>query len=446
MNVIEKYRYKFFFLLTFLVYFLSFSNNILRVADNNYRFFDRIDEVLIINRLMVSQQESPFAHSAYVGNYSYRAYIGSDNSIIERKAQDAGAMTALTYDDYLESRTPYHPQFEAYMSHPGGTGLLYSLIQEVLPTHNTTNLLLFRLFTILLSALVLSLFVYWLYKNYGLTVALVTFILSAHIPIIILLSYNLWWAFWSYYIPFITATLILEYRKRKNRLLFDNKLLLYILMTCFLKFFFTGFEFITSTLVMAVCPVIYYLILENKRIKSSFIYLTKSSIAALSGILLGVFYLITQARLYTGSWTAGLNHMVDAFFRRSIYNEGMKEPLLLETFKSFGARDVFRLDYNSDITITYTTLTIAVILLCTILYASRHKLQEMNNRANIALIFITLIAASGPLSWIVVFTQHARYHTLDIIVMYMPFCLYAFAIIGLSLKIMIKMIFSRRLK
>lgn len=449
MDFIKRHKYKLFFFFIFVIFILSFSNNILRVTDDNYRSFDRVDELFIINRLQVSQLESPFAYSGLVGNTHYSAYLEENGTITplelekdEKGEYDLGAKIALDYDDYLAQRIPHDMVYSPYLSHPGGQAMLYSLIQEILPVNNPLKLLIFRMISILLSALILSLFLVWLYRNYNLTIALITFVQLALIPIIILFSYNLWWAFWSYYIPFITMLLVLESRKSKGIAMFDHKLLVYMLITCFLKVFFTGFEFITSTLVMSICPIIYYLILEKADRKGGIIYFLKSSLAALLGVVLGALLLLTQIRFYSGSWQSAVDHIADAFARRSLYDENVDKIdfSLPDVFEFFAVRDVYRLDYNTDITISYGTLFLIITLLCIALYLFRNRIGEMKERKNVSLILISLVAILGPLSWIVIFAQHAMFHSLDIVVMYMPYCLFGFAVIGLAIDIAVKAI------
>lgn len=436
MQKIKQFRHLIFFGFTFIIYTLSFSFNILRVTDDNFRFFDRVDESMIIGRLIASQHEGPLAYSGLVGGYQFEYYIGDDGSLIEREhdynidgSLNQQAHISSIYNDYTTGRKIYNGEYVAYKSQPGGQGLIYSLLQEIIPLDNSMKLQIIRLISIMLNALFLSLFMVWIYHNFNLAVAITTFILSAFIPILILFGYSLWWVLWSYYIPFCLLLLILDKRKRQGRKLFDNKLLIYTTIFTFFKFFLTGFEFITSSLVMSVCPIIYYLILDKEEIKEGLIFFFKSCIAAFSGIALGIIYLIGQIYFLTKNWEAGIDHIMDAFFRRSAYSSDAQESAV-SVIKTYLERDVFRFDWNLDLTIKYSTLLIIILTIAVLFFFVRKKVQLLQERKYFALCITTLISLLAPLSWFVIFSQHASVHSLDIIVWYLPFCLFAFAMIG----------------
>lgn len=444
---IKNLRFHLFFLFVFTIYTLSFSVNILRVTDDNFRFFDRVDETMIIGRLIASQHESPFAYSGLVGGYNFEYYLEDDDSLRKRQYEynedgslNERAHLASIYDDYVSERKIYNGEYEAYKSQPGGQGLIYSLIQEILPFDNGIKLQIIRLISIMLNSLFLAIFMTWVYRNFNLTIALITFLLSAFIPIFILFGYSLWWVLWSYYIPFCGLLTILDYRKRNGLKLFDNKLFIYLGLFTFLKFFLTGFEFITSALIMSVCPIIYYLLLENKNIKNSLVYFFKSSFAALAGIALGTLYLFTQISLLKNDWKAGIEHIIDAFFRRSVYNGEEINISPLEVINTYLGRDVFRLDWNLDITIKYSTLLLIIISFSILLIILYKKRTLLTDRKYIALAITTLISILAPLSWFVLFTQHAFVHSLDIIVWYFPFCLLGFMVIGTVMNLPLKII------
>lgn len=442
---ISDYKYSLFFFVITAIYSLSFSVNILRVTDDNFRFFDRVDEEMIIGRLMASQLESPFAYSGLPGSYVFQYYKNDDGSLREKVLEydedgelNIRSKIETTYNDYITQQQIHEGKYNAYMTQPGGQGIMYSLLQEILPVDNGAKLQIFRLITILLSAIFLSLFMTWIYKNFNLTVAIVTFLLSAFIPIFILFGYSLWWALWSYYIPFTVLLLVLDRRKRKGVELFDNRLLLYIVGLLFMKFFFTGFEFITSVLVMSVCPIIYYLILENKSLKNSIVYFVKSSLAAVSGVLVGIAFLMTQIYFLAGSLSAGVEYLQGAFLRRSSYSEMMDKISIFDVLDRHLNREVFRFDWNTDLTIKYSTLLLIIGLLCLLFVFLRKKTSLLQTRNYLSLISITAISILGPLAWITILTQHAYTHSLDIVVWYFPFCFFGFAIIGVGVNLLIE--------
>jgi len=77
----------------------------------------------------------------------------------------------------------------------------------------------------------------------------------------------------------------------------------------------------------------------------------------------------------------------------------------------------------------------------TSVFLLRYRSSEKKeiNRTGVALIVTTWYSILSPLSWLIVFRDHAALHTrLDFIVWQMPFTLYGFALVGFVLSFLLK--------
>ena len=246
-----------FVFISFLLLTISYAFNPFKITDDNYRGFDRADEGNVLGRMVLSREKGIFYKGAITGQYGNYKYsekeLNSDNPPLILNDKSSYGLAQL-YDDYINDREIYGGSFHPYKTQPGGHAILYSFLQKISPFSGKVNLSLFRFITIGLSALVFALFAGWVFRNFGTLTGIITFLLIFLSPWFFRFAFNLWWALWSFYIPFITMLLVLERRKKRGLQLFDNKLICYLCIALFVKFQFTGAEFITSTLVTAVCP------------------------------------------------------------------------------------------------------------------------------------------------------------------------------------------------
>ena len=430
-----------FCLLTFILFVISYSTNVFRITDDNYKQFDRADEGNVLGRMILSKEKGILHKGGITGQYHDYKYSEADkkseNPPLILSDPTVYPLSQL-YDDYINDREISGGVFHAYKSQPGGQAMMYSVLQNVLPFSGKTNLAIFRLMTVAFTALAFSLFLGWVYRNFKFAVALICFFFLFLSPVLFRFTINLWWALWSFYIPFITMLLVLERRKRIGRELFDTKLLIILAISVFVKFFFTGGEFITSTLVSATTPIIFYLLLQ-KRIYgiNKWIYFFKSCIAALIGMLMGIMLLVIQLRDFFGNWVDAFKHIIFSYTKHNTGTVNMEYSKMsfTETLTFYFSTDMFYTPFSSTIRFSFGSFTIITLVLGLLLCLFQTKFSIANWALCKALLITTLISLIGPYSWYIFFPAHAAVHTaFDAIVWYMPFLLFAFVVWGVFIN------------
>ncbi|MFR9166526.1 MAG: hypothetical protein ACLVKO_10035 [Dysgonomonas sp.] len=300
---------------------------------------------------------------------------------------------------------------------------------------------IFRVINAVLLALCFLLFLKWVFRNYGFLTSIITFGLIFLSPWIIKFGHNLWWAFWSFYIPFLTMLLVYEKNYPNTKKFSPAKIFLFMYFAVFLKCFFTGFEFISATLMAAFSPIVYYLILEKETFKKTVITFVKNSIAALMGVITAMVILILQIKVKEGFFMNGINHIINSYLIRTTLDPAKEIPMSTgEILKQYIFEGYpFPLHTLIGIKLSFATLlTVILIFSMLILYLSkdRHKI--------IALLAATLFSVLAPLSWFLIFKEHAATHPfLNYVVWYIPFLLYGFIIIGLGISLIIKPIINK---
>lgn len=430
---------------------ISYAFNLFSITDSNYKFFDRGDESNIIGRLLVSRTEGIASEGFLTGNYydyKYKLQEGETvplSSLTPKEQRSYNEQSSQNYDDFINDRTLYDGTFAPYKTQPGGQAFMYVVLDHLLPISGKYKLILFRMITILLSALLLTLFAKWTSSNYGFFVGLAVFALIFISPWFFRFAYSLWWTLWSYYIPFIFLLFYLDKKRRDANPKLDLKFYGLLCLAIFIKFFFTGPEFLTTTLVMAICPIIYHLYVTRETFKSSIIYLSKSSIACILGVLLGMLLLVVQIKMLTGSWLSGFEHIIDSFVKRSAYGESSDFKVLDIVLMYFKGEALY---YEG---IHFPSISFGFLFLlisCAsggILYMSPKQADHGIQIKSRALVLTTFISVLAPLSWVVIFSEHAFTHShIDYIVWYMPYLLYGYCIIALFCQQSISFALSKK--
>lgn len=412
----------------FILLFLSFSGNVFRIADSHlFAFFDMEDEGLVIGRIEKGFRDGIFADGGFPGSY-----ITSDSLSIN-------ANRSIQRYNFIND-IPNEGQFNVYKSQSGGQGILYSFLYKFLPFSNHTCLYLFKILNAALIAFVFVLFICWIYRNYSLTSAIIFSILLIISPKVIYFSHNLWWALWSFYIPFLIILLLLEKKKKQNSVkLLDNRILFFLFLSMFLKCIFTGFEFITTTLIAALCPILYYELHRTTiNYTQTILSLFKAGVCMTLAIVAEMLVMIGQFKLLTGSFMDGINHIIYSFNKSSLATETTVEISLKDILFSYLNTDNMLYLYNSAINIKTYILLIMIILACIVIYILNKKIRDKDmQKTNFSLIVTVFFSTLAPLSWYVIFQEHSYVHTFfDFIVLYMPLFLYGFLAIGHSLHLL----------
>ena len=439
-------KYNIFYFLLFAILSVSYLTNVFHLTDEYYRFFDRGDESNIISRLLMDREQGFMSKGGMTGAYSgynynlepnedrpYILQVVPNGDISKYESVDLDLITSQRYDDFIHDRKTLDGNWVPYKTQPGGQAWIYSLLDTVLPINSSLKLHLFRIITVCLTSLVFVLFTKWVNKNFGFIACLATFILLFLSPWFFRLAYNLWWALWSFYIPFIVLTLFLQ---KTNKL--NLKFYLLVALTLFAKFIFTGAEFISTTLVMSICPIIFFLIYRSYSLKDSFICLFKSSFAALFGVLMGFIVLVIQIRILDGNWMAGIEHIIHSFTKRSIYSERLVVDIHIIDMIIFYFKGDFWYHYLFPNFKVYYLVPFVIISSCSFILLFKFK-KSPNYKKIKALTITCFISILSMLSWIVLFTEHAYSHyPIDFITWYMPYMLYGYAIIGVFIQEILK--------
>lgn len=442
----QSIRILYFLLLTAL-FALGFYRNqwqVLPMEDVLYR--REISEMYIIGRLVKSHQDGVFSEGGLLG------FGDVSEGTVE------GRVINNQYRKYEKGIK--FDQFWAYRSHPGFQGMVYSLIDSWTDFAPSTNLSVFRFGISTVLALTVAGICMWFLLEFGwiASISAAGFVLISRW--LALLGGNLFWSLWSFYLPLLAISFLLHVQKSRREYVVTFRFAMIVFLLALVKILFSGFEFITSGLLMMTVPLIYYAVLDQWEWKSFLRGLVNMGMGLAASVVAGLLILGFQIKTAAGSYKLALEHIVFSWRNRTYGND----VLTTGVAKSFGevigeTLDLLEMYLNGHAFSLSTRYPVPSAFLTDLLdgrylylialfaaasamlvFVYRHSRVTSDRRAALALIAASWYSILSTFSWLVIFRDHARGHTLlDFIVWQMPFTLYGFAMIGFSLSSWIRL-------
>lgn len=424
-----------------LLLFFGFFTNSWMVARESWFLKQNYDmESFVVGRIVQSHQDGIFSYGGLLGN-------GRPDATPAMSKSEAYAYQYLAYTNDL----PFG-SFTTYQSQIGGQGILFSVLDGLMRLLPQQKLQIFHAFTSLLSALALSMIVLWFYLEFGLLVSLFVLASAVLSPWLVVFGGKLFWSMWSFYLPMVVIMYYFKKRNpaRHNNIIFGILVFIAVLVKCL----FTGYEYITTTLIMMMVPYVFYYILRKFSIRYFISVSLMAIFSSCLAILLSFIILCIQIGSVEGSFLKGIDHIEYVLEKRtygdpinfpSVYANSLKSHTtdVVKTYllgSYFGPEKYLPTSVPiipSMLTmVRYLYLIFLFAMASVLLYVFRKRNSDkLKVKCNLALILATWFSLLAPLSWFVIFKAHSAIHRhMNYIVWQMPFTLFGFALCGLLVK------------
>ena len=429
-----------------LLLFFGFNTNLWRVAEQNW--FDnhqKDTESHIMGRMVKSSQDGIFSAGGLNGWGTAKKTEGEWIPPTERTPQYTAYLHKLTFEN-----------FSTYNSQPGGQGLVFSLLDRLIPFSQQFKLNFFYILTALLSAIALTYIINWFYEEFGLLTAI--FVLGSALlsQWLTVFGKNLWWCLWAFYLPMIVVLYYLKNnRGTKKHQIYKLGLLIFIAVS--IKCFINGYEYITTTLIMMITPCIYYAILDKWNRDQCLKWTFATAVGTGVAIFLSLIMLCFQIGAVKGGFIDGIEHVIWSFGKRT-YGEAEDFPPIYAASLEAGTigvvitymNGVF-FDLNNYLSIEdgfvsknifkirYYYLIVLFIATTLLLFLNSNKILEERWQQTSALFWTMWFSILAPLSWFAIFKAHSYIHThMSFLLWQMPFTLFGFALGGFMITTWIK--------
>ena len=423
------------FIITTIVISSSFYQNSWKMVDGNfYQDWRDVFDELVIGRLAKSQVDGMLSAGGLL-------LIGDTDNY------DLPSRTARHQTDMYFQAGKFDIYW-TYKSTSGLEGLVFSFFDWITDFEPQTNILLFYLGTSLVSGATLSLILCWVWSEFGFTAYILGAISVAFSPWLQLMGGSLYWQLWSLYLPFGLVLFTLTYFKGQGNYR-HSTMRLVVLLGVLIKVLFTGFEFITTSLVSLTVPFVYFMIRDNWHGKLFMKRLGDAVIFSGLAVLLGLFILLIQISSETGGYVGAYSYIADALNRRAVGNPAEYSGLIAESLDSsrlqvlityllgpaYGVGDGFTGGGNENSISHLLLIVVFFIVGVILLWVVSVSDQFTKDRKAVALLVTSWYSILAPLSWLVVFKAHAYIHVdLDYFVWQLPFLMLGFALVGYSIS------------
>ena len=410
-----------------------YDNNLNVVEPGYFELWEKTYERVVIARLAKSQQDGIFSAGGLLGLAN-----SPDGWNFDLDPQYVIYETGEKVAHYLP-----------YKSHPGFQGFVVSTFDRLTNFRPQQNIGIIRITTTILSAFILSLLCALFAVEFGLLSAIFVLLFSAYSEWAILPANNSYWNLWAFYLPFLAGIILLADAAKRDGFL-PAKVFITLFLATLSKILFTGFEMITTVLVMTTVPFVYFAIAGKWNWWVFIGRLINLGISLVLATTLGVFILAIQISFSENNFTNPVDYITNTIGRRSALNVGEYDLKSYDDSKNASVSDVISIylhtnAFNSQTQpefwqVSYLTL-IVIFGIATVLFVSKHKPWDRSYIPSIglALTVSTWYSLLAPLSWLVIFKPTSYTHTfLFPMGWQMPFTLLGFALCGFVITDMFK--------
>jgi hypothetical protein len=435
---------------------LGFYSNIWRVAEPGWFLaHEKGSEAHVVGRMVKSRQEGIFSAAGLMGvGLRKRPWEAASPTSIELQEDQSqfprGTVVEFQYQAYADG-LPIDT-YSVYLSQVGGQGILFSVFDRLSPLSPGETLEFFYLLTSVLSALALTLVILWFGGEFGWFVAMLLVVSTVASQWLVVFGRNLWWSMWAFYLPMVSVLLYLRFRKVSEIRWagFGTLVFLAVLIKCLAN----GYEYMTTTLVMMVVPMVYYGALDGWGRRRFFQGTSAAVLGSGLAIAVSLAILLTQIASVKGGIADGLSHLAFSFGSRThgaaenfpasyaqnleagtlgvlmVYLKGVFFDLnnFLETGNPLVRRFLF--------SIRFLYLIVLFFFMSLIVFLRRNaSLRSEEWKRQSALLWATWFSILAPLSWFIMFKAHSHEHPhMNHVVWQMPFTLFGFAVCGLAIR------------
>lgn len=429
-----------------ILFTLGFYGNQWGAVDmDDLQYRRNVNEMLVYGRLVESRSDGIFSHGGLLG-------LGdASDFIVEKRIIDAQSRKYMKGTGFTSYWT--------YKSQPGLQGIVYSTIDKWTDFAPSTNIFIYRSLISLALALILTGICYWFFLEFGWLAAIITAFFIIISKWLALLGGNLFWSLWSFYLPLLAVSFLLRSVGDKVDYILTGSFMGAVYISALIKILFSGYDFITPALLMMTVPFVYYTVKNAWGWKVFVRGLIYMGISLAGSVLTGLIILGIQIRMAEGSFALALRHIVFSFSKRTyglsaLYNEAPK-PFWAEVQSVLDVIWMYLNGYAFNFSTRFSASTTFIrdivdgrYLYIFILFALSAVLFFVKNlgttkiddyRKGLALIIATGYSAVAPISWAIIFRDHAASHTqLDLIIWQMPLTLFGFALVGLIISVLVR--------
>jgi len=385
-------------------------------AVEDRRFSERVIwfDFLTCGRLAQSNTHGIFSNSGLPGTVDLH------------HGRDIPSVQPYNCEAYINAVEPQI--FYRYSSQVGLQGIVSSIFASLTSFSNQDTLNALQAVTAFTTALILSLLLLGILREYGSLAMIFCTISIISSDIITNFGSSVFWSLWSFYLPLLGITYLLSNAHKTD----DSQRWLYwtLIFATFalIKCLFSGYELVTPAFVMMTVPIVYFAVRDNWPADQFLRWFSASVAGALASLIASFAILSLQVYLLPGQQglLSGLRHIQNRATERTGF-ESVDISVIDVIWQHLTSVAITALSLN----VTFLQL-IAVIGVFSIVLLFSTRMDDTPKHH--ALLVATWFSFLAPMSWFVLFKQHAYHHSFVTLSWYMPFIPLGFALVGTTLQ------------
>lgn len=422
------------FLSLTVIYTASFWKNAFYAVDHWWFSTHQLDsEALVIGRLVETERN---------GMSSYQGRLGTHSLTIERPPE------YITNEGFLYYNEGARGHFWPYDSQIGLQGIFFSSIDQLL--HSITDMSgeerrqALHFVASLLTAIFIAMLLYVIFIEFGLFVCIVTAAISLYFQWMVVFGKNLYWAMFLIYAP--GAISFYLYSKHRDTLRYNLLIFTSIAIAVLLKCF-SGFEYLTTIVISALCPIVYFGVVRRWRyvkiFRHTLLVCSASTFAFVITFFAHVFHQsLGQGLSFGESLGIRLNHALYRLHKpvndaaNTVWTAA-SEASTLEVVGKYWNGQAVNLDYalgnGSFPSISFSAIVLLVAALMPLIFISERYSPSIHKyrRRLFGLTAIVWLSFAGTLSWYVFAKVHSYFHGhMNHVLWHIPFTFFAVAYIA----------------
>lgn len=429
------------FVLATALLILSFYGNAFHVAEGNwFRGQQRQVEGQVAARLIVADQDGLLSHGGFNGWCASR-------------------VSTLRHQDQLYIQGVACDNFKPYRSQAGLQAMSFAVFDRLTPFDRATTWNLIQFVTAAFSAVFVALLLSWLGAEFGHLAYAAALAATLFSPWMTVFGRLLYWVMGVFYLPLV-AVILIQRREDEARALPPIGAAGWIAGAVLLKCLFNGYEYMTTTLLMMITPLVYTAFAGRWSMTRLARRAALYGGAAMAGILISMLLLCFQiASIHKDGFRGGVRHIVSSYQKRSHGDPGDFPKMYRRSLdakvtdvigmylsgtvfgfnRGFDGQHPERLDTAGRFTYRDLVILFALASFAALALAGRLSRDDGQAIKLRALVVTTWFAAAAPLSWFVIFKAHSYVHThVNFLTWHMPFVPIGAALCGLVVAVAIQ--------
>ena len=414
------------FTFIWIILFLSFYNNFFHTMDSQYHFDVFMDgtQSLVWARIARADQHGVFSDGMLMG----RCYPVPD------ECEGNNSLCAKRYQTKIYLNKHKIERYDIYKSHPAFQALIFTSIDAIFNFEPSLNIKIFKFLTALFNSLIITLLIIMLFNRYGNFVIIFITVISLFNFWLVCFGNELYMFIGFLLIPLLVSWKLYEYESLGNSISNLKKFII-IMFAVLIKCLFTGFEFITCSVLMIFIPLFFFAIENKWNFKRLLLNNIIVTIGITTAALITFLILCIQKWTVEGDFYTGFDHIIGQFVLRTVgINDLPPEKLNLISVFSIYLNEL-AIRQGSVILVSFKDIVIYHIFgSILLLILKKYK----------SLVIVSWISMIVSTSWLVIFREHSVIHAhVDPIIWYMPYIFFALAVIGISIKEVVLYIISK---